>query len=135
MVSQKPKKMYSDEFKKDAVRLLETSGKTKAEISRELGIPNGLLGRWQRRFKVNEETDTLELSEVEELRSELRSLKRELEITRMERDILKKRSESSRGITRNEIRCDRQGKIGISGASVVRVFRRFREWLLRLDEA
>ena len=90
MVSQKPKKMYSDEFKKDAVRLLETSGKTKAEISRELGIPNGLLGRWQRRFKVNEETDTLELSEVEELRSELRSLKRELEITRMERDILKK---------------------------------------------
>lgn len=90
MVSKKSQKTYSDEFKRDAVRLLETSGKSKAEISRELGIPNGLLGRWQRRFQVNEETDTLELSETEKLRAELRSMKRELEITRMERDILKK---------------------------------------------
>lgn len=90
MVSKKSQKTYSDEFKQDAVRLLETSGKTKAEISRELGIPNGLLGRWQRRFNVNEETDTLELSESEKLRVELRAMKRELEITRMERDILKK---------------------------------------------
>jgi len=90
MVSKKTPRSYSDEFKKDAVRLLETSGKTKAAISRELGIPNGLLGRWQRRFKVNEETDTLELSDIEQLRQEMRALKRELEITRMERDILKK---------------------------------------------
>lgn len=90
MVSKKTQRTYSDEFKKDAVRLLETSGKTKAEISRELGIPNGLLGRWSRRFKVNEETDTLELSDIEQLRKETRDLKRELEITRMERDILKK---------------------------------------------
>lgn len=90
MVSKKTQRNYSDEFKKEAVRLLETSGKTKAAISRELGIPNGLLGRWQRRFQVNEETDTLELSETEKLRVELRAMKRELEITRMERDILKK---------------------------------------------
>lgn len=90
MVSKKSPKTYSDEFKRDAVRLLERSGKSKAEISRELGIPNGLLGRWHRRFEVNEETDTLELSETEKLRSELRLMKRELEITRMERDILKK---------------------------------------------
>jgi len=90
MVSKKTQRNYSDEFKKDAVRLLETSGKTKAEISRALGMPNGLLGRWQRRFKVNEEADTLELSDIEQLRKEMRDLKRELEITRMERDILKK---------------------------------------------
>ena len=90
MASKKSAKTYSDEFKRDAVRLLETSGKNKAEISRELGIPNGLLGRWQRRFQVNEETDKLELSETESLRAELRAMKKELEITRMERDILKK---------------------------------------------
>ena len=90
MASKKSAKTYSDEFKRDAVRLLETSGKNKAEISRELGIPNGLLGRWQRRFQVNEETNTLELSETESLRAELRAMKKELEITRMERDILKK---------------------------------------------
>ena len=45
MVSKKSQRNYSDEFKKEAVRLLETRGKTKAETSRELGIPNGLLGR------------------------------------------------------------------------------------------
>ena len=90
MASKKSAKTYSDEFKRDAVRLVETSGKNKAEISRELGIPNGLLGRWQRRFQVNEETDKLELSETESLRAELRAMKKELEITRMERDILKK---------------------------------------------
>ena len=90
MAGKKSQKTYSDEFKRDAVRLLETSGKNKAEISREQGIPNGLLGRWQRRFQVNEETDTLELSESEKLRAELRAMKKELEITRMERDILKK---------------------------------------------
>lgn len=90
MASKKSAKTYSDEFKRDAVRLVETSGKNKAEISRELGIPNGLLGRWQRRFQVNEETNTLELSETESLRAELRAMKKELEITRMERDILKK---------------------------------------------
>jgi len=90
MTSKKIPRSYSDEFKKDAVHLLETSGKSKAEISRELGIPNGLLGRWQRRFQINEETEALELSDIEQLRKEMRDLKRELEITRMERDILKK---------------------------------------------
>lgn len=90
MVSKKTPRSYSDAFKRDAVRLVETSGKSKAAISRELGIPNGLLGRWQRRLKVNEETDTLELSDIEQLKKEMRDLKRELEITRMERDILKK---------------------------------------------
>ena len=90
MISKKTPRSYSDEFKKDAVHLLETSGKSKAAISRELGIPNGLLGRWHRRFRINEETDTLELSDIEQLRKEMRDLKRELEITRMERDILKK---------------------------------------------
>ena len=73
---------------KNVIQLLETSGKSKAEISRELDIPNGLLGRWQRRFKINEETDTLELSDIEQQRQEMRDLKRELEITRMERDIV-----------------------------------------------
>lgn len=85
-----PGRKYSDEFKKDAVRLLETSGKRKIAIEQELGITHGLLGRWQKRFQINPVTDELELSEVEQLKAELRATKRELEITRMERDILKK---------------------------------------------
>ena len=34
-------KSYSDEFKKEAVHLLETSGKRISHIERNLGIPHG----------------------------------------------------------------------------------------------
>lgn len=84
------KRQYSDEFKKEAIRLLETSGKKLADVERELGIPHGLLRRWQKRFQVNPANDTLELSDVAQLQAQLRAVQRELEITRMERDILKK---------------------------------------------
>jgi len=84
------KRQYSDEFKKDAIQLLETSGKKLSEIERELGIPHGLVRNWQKRFQVNPASNKLELSEVERLKTELREMKRELDVTRMERDILKK---------------------------------------------
>jgi transposase len=84
------RKKYSDEFKREAIQLQESSGKTVAEIERELGLSHNLLRQWKKRFQINEETDGLELSEVERLRRELREAKRELAITRQERDILKK---------------------------------------------
>jgi transposase len=84
------KSEYSDEFKKEAIRLLESSGKRLTDVERELGIPHGLIRKWQRRFQVNPVSDELELSQVTRLEAEVRALKRELEITRMEREILKK---------------------------------------------
>jgi transposase len=84
------KRSYSEDFKRDAIRLLETSGKRLSEIEQELGLPHGLLRKWQKRFQVNPVSEQLELSDVEQLKAEVRALKRELEITRMERDILKK---------------------------------------------
>jgi len=99
-----PGKKYSDDFKKEAVRLLESTGKPKTTIEKELGISHGLLGRWQKRFEINPATDELELSEVEQLKADLRAMKRELEITRMERDILKKQWASSRRMCVDEVR-------------------------------
>jgi len=84
------KKQYTDEFKKEAIHLLETSGKKVGEIERELGMTHGLLRKWQKRFQVNSVSDELQLSEMEQVKAELRRTKRELDITRMERDILKK---------------------------------------------
>ena len=84
------KKQYSDEFKREAIRLQESSGKTVAEVERELGLSHNLLRQWKKRFQVNENTNSLELNEVEQLRQELRQVKRELEIVQQERDILKK---------------------------------------------
>ena len=61
-----------------------------AEVERDLGLSHGLLRHWKNRFQVSETSDGLELSEVEQLKAELRRTKRELEIVQQERDILKK---------------------------------------------
>ena len=84
------KKQYSDEFKGEAIRLQETSGKTVAAVERELGLSHGLLRQWKQRFRVNGASNSLDLNEVEQLKLELRQVKRELEIVQQERDILKK---------------------------------------------
>ena len=84
------KKQYSDTFKREAIRLQTSSGKTVAEVERDLGLSHGLLRHWKKRFQVSESRDGLELSEVEQLKAELRRTKRELEIVQQERDILKK---------------------------------------------
>jgi len=85
-----PRKQYSEEFKRDAIRLQETSGKSVGAIEQELGLSHNLLRQWKKRYQVNAVTDALERSELEQLKAELRQAKRELEITRQERDILKK---------------------------------------------
>lgn len=84
------KKRYSEEFKREAIGLQETSGKSISTVEKELGLSHNLLRQWKKRYQVNETTDELERSEVEQLRAELRQAKRELEIVRQERDILKK---------------------------------------------
>jgi transposase len=84
------KKRYSEEFKRDAIRLQETSGKSVSEIERELGLSHNLLRQWKKRYQVNGTSNELERSAVEQLRTELRQAQRELEIVRQERDILKK---------------------------------------------
>lgn|SRR5690242_5896628 len=84
------RKQYSEAFKREALRLLSSKGKTLAEVERELGLSHGLLRYWKKRFEVSENSDELALSEVEQLKAELRRAKRELEIVQQERDILKK---------------------------------------------
>jgi transposase len=84
------KKQYSEAFKREAIRLQASSGKPVAQIEQELGLSHGLLRYWKKRFQVSETRDGLELSEVEQLKAELRRTKRELEIVQQERDILKK---------------------------------------------
>lgn len=81
---------YSEEFKKEALHLLKTSGKKKSQLETELGLTHGLLRQWQKRYKVNAENDELEPSEVEQLKAEVRRLKRENNVLRQEREILKK---------------------------------------------
>lgn len=85
-----PKKIYSDEFKQNALHLLEVGDKGPTELERELDITPGLLRKWRQRYQVNPTTDTLERSETEQLKAEVRRLQRENELLRQEREILKK---------------------------------------------
>jgi transposase len=86
-------KRYSQAFKREALRLLETSDKSIAEIERDLGLSAGLLYKWRERYQVGDNgPDELSLEDSDEqaLRAELRRVKRELEEVKQERDILKK---------------------------------------------
>ena len=81
---------YSKEFKLEAVRLLETSGKLGTEIARELGIRRNLLYKWQEQLVKKGEAAFPGKGKRTEQNDELAKLRKDLERVREERDILKK---------------------------------------------
>ncbi len=88
-----PKKVYTREFKLETLRLLRSSGKTKADLERELGLYPGQIRLWERAFNKGEgnvEQAFPGTGHQSETDAEVSRLKRELEIVRQERDILKK---------------------------------------------
>lgn len=81
------------EFKREAVALLEGSGRPQRQIAAERGIQPSMLRRW--RAAQNGARVTCggrQVASPADLASENAKLRRELEGTRMERDILKKPS-------------------------------------------
>ena len=84
------RRTYSREFKLRAVQLLERSGKSAAEIERELGIGDGCLLRWRKKLAAEGESAFPGHGRLSPEQEEILKLKRELEIARQERDILKK---------------------------------------------
>lgn len=73
-------RQFSEEFKIEALKLLESSGKPISQIERELGISPGLLGKWKKRYQLDKITGSLTASDFEAAQKEIRHLKRELEI-------------------------------------------------------
>lgn len=53
--------IYTVEFKREAVKLLETSGKSGAKIAEELGISDGSLYTWRKQLneQLGQERDIL----------------------------------------------------------------------------
>ncbi len=84
------RRTYSKAFKQEAVHLYETSGKSAREIEQDLDITPGMLQKWRARLRQEGEQAFPGKGHQVEADAELRRLKRELEITRQERDILKK---------------------------------------------
>ncbi len=46
-----PYKRYDEEFKRNAVELLESSGRPMAEVAGDLGIPYKTLERWRAQYR------------------------------------------------------------------------------------
>jgi len=81
------RRKFSDEFKREAVRLATQSGVTKSQISRELGINANLLGRWCRDYAANGAAAFPGQGKPRD--EEMATLKRELSRVKKERDFLR----------------------------------------------
>ena len=85
----KVQKTYTQEFKRDAVRLVQTSGKSIAQVARELGISDSSIHQWRKELAEHGAEAFPGRGHQTALEEENRRLKRELGRTRQERDILK----------------------------------------------
>ena len=74
---------YTDEFKRDAINLVDNSNKSKSEIARDLGISPSTMHSWLKKSVRTKDGNIITDSEITRLRKELAD-------TKMERDILKK---------------------------------------------
>jgi transposase len=80
---------FTKEFEDEAVRLALTSGRTQREIAGDLGIGLSTLVRWIGRSRDRQALTPGGQTEPN-MAAELKRLRRENEILRQERDILKK---------------------------------------------
>jgi transposase len=84
------KRTYSRAFKLQALELAKSGQKSINEIERDLGITPGLLHKWKARMKVDGQQAFPGKGRLKEDEELIRQLKREVELLRTEREILKK---------------------------------------------
>lgn len=84
------RRTFSPEFKREAVRLMESSGKLPADLARELGIPRNRLYKWKEQLEKRGAGAFPGMGRRASEGDELSGLKAELERVKEERDILKK---------------------------------------------
>ena len=85
-MTKQTQRRFTDNFKREAVRLTQTSGRTIKQISDDLGIGLSTLTRWRQKHI---EADLLS-SPHDDVEKELARLRKENELLRQERDLLKK---------------------------------------------
>ena len=79
-------KTYPKEFKEEAVNLVNEQGYSVPEAAKSLGVRTSLLYRWKQQIEYQQQGKTL----TEDERGELKRLRKETKLLRMEKDILKK---------------------------------------------
>jgi transposase len=84
------RKKYDSTFKRESVRLADSSGKTDRQIERELGLYQGAIRHWREDLQADPENAFPGTGHLKPFEEEYRRLRRENAILREERDILKK---------------------------------------------
>lgn len=82
----KKRRKYSKEYRQDVLNMLKTGNKSVPELSKELGIAEQVIYRWNKKYNGN----TKEEEKLSEQEKELRELRAKLADVTEERDILKK---------------------------------------------
>lgn len=81
------RRKFSAEFKREAVQMAAMPGATLRQVAKDLGISEGLLGRWKR--DLVKHGDKAFIGQGHARDEEMMKLKRELAKVRQERDFLK----------------------------------------------
>jgi len=85
------KRVFTPEYRADAVTLVLSGDRPIASIARDLGIGESTLGNWVATSRKNGSAASAERPLDLNERAELKRLREELRVARMERDFLKKR--------------------------------------------
>ena len=85
----KEQRVFTKEFKLEAVRLAQTSGKGMTQIARDLGISDSALHSWRKQCAVSGEQAFPGKGHQTEIEEENRRLRREKDILKQEREVLK----------------------------------------------
>ena len=79
-------RVFSEEYKKDAVKMVLDNGITVARVAKDLGIGKSTLDKWIKIYRSSTQGQVVGING----REELRQLKAENHKLRLERDLLKK---------------------------------------------
>jgi transposase len=86
----KKRREYTDDFKRDAVRLVTEQGYGVTEACHNLNISTSMFRRWRLQFDPQSSTGAGNSGLSSAEREEFESLRREVKRLRMEREVLKK---------------------------------------------
>src|SRR5918997_6155199 len=129
-----PHTRFTKEFQDEAVRLALTSGRSRRAVAVDLGVGLSTLRHWIDRRREREIDDPPE-DRQEDMAAELKRLRRENEILRQEREILKKATAFSPRREVDEVRVHRCGERELPRHTPVPGSGRQPQRLLRLEIA